>query len=241
MRSADWDAELQFGLPEGFNFRVIRTVDDVQTLMAKLPNEYRGLEAKSIYKKRNVLGKQIAYSALMTAWDHDHEVVRDAFGDDRTFVRALRQVSGPSKRKRSVRVWRGVSRLEGALGAAWTMDRDLACWFAMRYFERDQTAFLFTCLLPPDQIVTEYNGRSEHEVIPDLRGLAVRLFLDAGNGNSRIKFSEIHGQGDVPRSALAEWRKGFNRTRARRQAERRARLRRVHSRSRRKAIRGAAT
>jgi hypothetical protein len=37
-------------------------------------------------------------------------------------------------------------------------------------------------LLAPEQIVTEYNGRSEHEVIPDLDRMADNLFFDAEGG-----------------------------------------------------------
>jgi hypothetical protein len=220
-----WSDSLPFGLPERFDFRVIRTDADVATLIGALPNRDRGRAAKLIYGKRNVLGKQIAYSALLKAWQHDHDMVRDAFGDDRKFVNALSRVSPPSKKKRSVRVWRGINRLEGALGASWTTDRDLACWFAMRYFERCQTAFLFTCLLRPDQIVTEYNGRSEREVIPNPDALVDRVFLDEGNGKLTIKLTATLSKDDVSPAAISNWRRGCNRTGAKRQAEHKARLR----------------
>jgi hypothetical protein len=100
----------------------------------------------------------------------------------------------------------------------------------MRYFERCQSAFLFTCLLPPDEIVTEYNGRSEHEVIPDLEGLADRVFLDAGNGTVSTKLSEIRSWSDVPRSALADWREGYKRVAALRKTEHKAMMLRAISR-----------
>ena len=121
-------------------------------------------------------------------------------------------------------MWRGVNRVEDALGLAWTTDRDVACWFAMRFFERYQTAFVFTCLLSPDNIVTECNGRSEHEVIPELRGLPDRVFLDVVKHESRIGLDEVRSESDVPRSALANWRERYNRVAALREAEIQKRL-----------------
>ena len=72
----------------------------------------------------------------------------------------------------------------------------------------------------PDSL--EYNGRSEDEVIPGLKGLADRVFLDAGKGKFSMKLSEIRTQSDVPRSALAEWHKGYKRTARLRKAEHKA-------------------
>jgi hypothetical protein len=77
-RSADWDADLPFGLPRGFDFRFIKTVSDVGRLISTLPNRDRGRAAKQIYDKRSVVGKEIVYPAIMRAWEQDHRMVRAA-------------------------------------------------------------------------------------------------------------------------------------------------------------------
>jgi hypothetical protein len=48
-------------------------------------------------------------------------------------------------------------------------------------------------------MVAEYSGRSEHEVIPDLKGLSERVFLGAGNCKMRRR---IHSRGRLSQFEL---------------------------------------
>ena len=128
-----WRNNLMFGLPDNFDFTVIRTEDDAASLMFTLPNRDRGDAGKGLYDHRHVIGNDVVYCGLMHLWDHDHNEVADAFECVGFFLDALRLVAPPTKRKRPIRVWRGVDCVAGIAGPSWTTNRDVACWFAMRY------------------------------------------------------------------------------------------------------------
>jgi hypothetical protein len=195
-----------------------------------LPNCDRGKAAKSLYERRQILGEKVAHSGLIQAWEHDHVEVITAFGGGSEFAQALRTVSPPSKRKRLVRAWRGVSDLAAAYGLAWTTDRDTACWFAMRHYERHQTPFVFFCDLSPDVIVAEHKGRGEHELIVDPKSLFGRAMLDVCDGDTSIEACEMTDHREVPPSAIADWRSGFERIEAARNAEKADRLKALRAR-----------
>lgn len=191
-----------------------------------MPNCDRGTAAKALYERWESLGEKVAYSGLIQAWEHDHVEVISAFGGGSEFAQALRTVSASSKSKRLVRAWRGVSDLDAAYGVSWTIDRDTACWFAMRHYERHQTPFVFFCDLSPDAIAAEHNGRNERELLVDPEALVGRVMLDVCGVGASIEASEMIDHQEVPLSAIADWRLSFNRVAAARKAELAKRLRR---------------
>jgi hypothetical protein len=71
-----------------------------------LPNADRGTAALRLYEHRAVIGRAPAYAGMMAAWEHDHGRVLDAFDD--TFASALAEVAEPIRRKKRLRIWRGV-------------------------------------------------------------------------------------------------------------------------------------
>jgi hypothetical protein len=206
-----WDDRLHHGLPGNFDFGVVRTVDDAATLVCKLPNSDRGKAAKGLYEHRKIVGKRIAYRGLILAWEHDHRELISAFGSEEELAAALRDVSPPSKRKKPVRAWRGINDIKGAFGMSWTADRDIACWFAMRW--NRPTPSVLVCELDPQAIVTEDNGRRECELIVDPIELETHnVFLDDG----REELYEIYEFDDechkqVASAEIAGWRAGCDR------------------------------
>jgi hypothetical protein len=226
-----WHDRLPYGLPRGFDYNLIRTANDAMKLIIALPNRDRGTAAKALYRRRKILGEKVAHSGLIEAWQHDHVEVTSAFGGRSEFVQALRTVSAPSERKRMVRAWRGVSDLDAAYGLSWTTDRDTACWFAMRHYERHQTPFVFFCNLGPDAIAAEYNGRNERELIVDPTSLFGCAMLDVCDGDTSIEACEMLDHHDVPASAIADWRLGFHRVEAAMKAEHANRLKALSKRA----------
>jgi hypothetical protein len=60
--------------------------------------------------------------------------------------------------------WRGLDRIDGALGLSWTTKCPVACFFAIR--SRKNTPFVFKYEFHPDDIGLGI-GRHEHELIVD--------------------------------------------------------------------------
>jgi hypothetical protein len=119
-RNRSWLAGLPFGLPADFDFTVLRTPNDASYLIATLPNSDRGKAAKLIVDQTCILGRSVAYRALIDAWDRDHQHVLRAFDEDElegynSIAKAFRKVAAPTKRKRPIRFWRGCAQLTAGM------------------------------------------------------------------------------------------------------------------------------
>jgi hypothetical protein len=209
-RNRSWLAGLPFGLPADFDFTVLRTPNDASYLIATLPNSDRGKAAKLIVDQTCILGRSVAYRALIDAWDRDHQHVLRAFDEDElegynSIAKAFRMA-----RMRSVNGWYALS---------WTRDRDLACWFAMR---NGATPFVYVCDIEPSQILVEHDGRDEREVLVDIDAV-LSISLDEGDGSER-DWSDIRAHSDVTMGALKNWKAAFDRRVAKIRADNQARL-----------------
>jgi hypothetical protein len=209
----EWHRNLPFGLPDDFDFACIRTEHDAWLLMVALPNRDRGEAALGLVKALGApLEKRVVYSGLLTAWDHDHREVLSAFGGPQAFANALRKVAKPSGRKRPVRGWRGVSSPHAAYGISWTTDRDVACWFAMRFRDhrfRDhhRSPLVFVADIPPALIITEHDERAEREILVDPGQLDWECVgLDDGSAEG-LEIEPYLDDGDQqpPQHAIDDW------------------------------------
>jgi hypothetical protein len=209
----EWCKRLLFGLPDDFDFGLIRTEDDAELLMQVLPNRDRGVAALRLFEALGARrDKHVVNSGLMEAWDHDHGGVLAAFGDEQGFADALRTVAKPFRRKRPVRAWRGVSSPQAAYGISWTTDRDVACWFAMRFRDCHSSPLVFVADISPDFIITEHNERSERELLVDPLALAewVRVVLDDPEGGDIGVNDLLDGQ-QPSQAACDDWQLAYER------------------------------
>lgn len=209
-----WKEPLPFGLPDDFNFSVIRSRADVVSLMAALPNADRGVLARKLYERRDHIGNALVFFALMDVWDHDYREVVNAFGETPdAFTAAVREVAPPIKRRRPVRLWRGIRVLkahpgDAAIGLSWTRGREIACWFATTYRSYGDPPgvrpFVFTVQLMPSDILAFHDGRKEREALVDLSVLefgGVEITVDG----TPIRLNDLESDSVPPAAALADW------------------------------------
>jgi hypothetical protein len=209
-RRKHWLEGLEFGLPDDFDFTVVKTKDDAASLMFRLPNADRGQAGRGLFDHRQTVGSDVAFSGLMDLWDHDHGQVAGAFGCVEYFLDALRIVAPPTRRKRPLRVWRGVDCVAGIAGPSWTTNRDVACWFAMRY--APVTPLVATCVLLPDDVIAEHNGRGESEVITSPIWVWDCIVLDNPFSKTEQAVAEFEYKPPVVSARLlANWRAGHKR------------------------------
>jgi hypothetical protein len=213
----EWLDKLQFGLPDNFDFDVIRSRDDVEALLTILPNSDRGIAAHALYERCDRIGHDLVYAAIMYAWEsnEDYRELIDAFGSVSGFfglATALSKVAPKIKRKRRLRAWRGIAvreadPSEAAIGFSWTRSRDIACWFATTYPNRADLPgarpFVFTTMLDPYMILATHDGRGEQEVLVD----PLRLEEDAITvDGTTTRLWELEDDSTAPVGALADWR-----------------------------------
>src|SRR6266536_3423320 len=115
-RRSSWRDDVLSGLPEGFDYGNIRTVDDAESLIFQLPKSDRGKAARGLYEHRDQIGHQVAYAGMMTRCDDDDGVTVHAFETIDDFAAALRDVAPPLKISKPVRAWRGIWVVDGASG-----------------------------------------------------------------------------------------------------------------------------
>ncbi|WP_373509220.1 hypothetical protein [Thiocapsa sp.] len=91
---------------------------------------------------------------LQSVWEHDH--------------RHYAAFPLPEDMPETVTVWRGTSALtrpQAVRGLSWTLDRDLACWFAMRFADRNGSPLLLTARVPRSEIMLDTDERNEREAV----------------------------------------------------------------------------
>ena len=160
-------------------------------------NPNRGIVAVGLYlaKVPNPAFRQ----ALSDAWDHDHGWVIASAGSRNRLMAMFRRGKFPLPEglPDAVPIWRGVAnctRVEAAMGYSWTLDRDLACWFAMRFAKPGDSTLVLKRTVRRADLVYYSNDRAEQEVVP-------------------AKFSLGEMDGDV-----SDWAEGMARENAKRKA-----------------------
>ncbi len=105
--------------------------------------------------------------ALRAGYEHDHGFVLNALGPIR-LVAAFRYAQFPNDHlPASFPIWRGGS---GALahflsGFSWTLDRDCACWFAMRFAHRYPPPLVMKAVVKRELVLAHIESRHEDEII----------------------------------------------------------------------------
>jgi hypothetical protein len=198
-----------------------------------LPNADRGVAAREIWERRDRLGHRLAYTALMEVWDHDDRELVEAFETPDELAAALREVAPPLKRKRPLKVWRGIivqqaDPAKAAIGLSWTTSCDIACWFATRYDKPNRRPFVFKLAATPEDIIALHNERREQEVLLEpvaLDQLTHEIVVE-GTG---ITLDELEPDSRAPEEALARWRAAGQRYEAAKREQFEAEMRKLKS------------
>jgi hypothetical protein len=233
----DWMEGLPYGLPDNFDYEVIRSRGDVVGLIVRLPNADRGVAAREIWERRDRLGHRLAYTALMEVWDHDYRELVEAFETMDELAAALREVAPPLNRKRPLKVWRGIiveeaNPARAAISLSWTTSFDIACWFATRHDKQNRRSFVFELAAMPEEIITLHDTRGEREALLEparLDHITHEIFVEG----SDLTLDDLSRDSRAPQEALARWRAARDRYEAAIVAFRRSHLATL-SRARRK-------
>lgn len=135
-------------------------------LVSSVPSSIRGHVVHALFRAR--IPPREFGEALDLAWSLSHASVLDSV--NRGELRAMFRYSDfsiPSDFPPLVQAWRGfadVPLAEGKRGLSWTLNRDVACFFAMRFETRKQP-LVITASVPRSAVLHYTNDRQEHEVI----------------------------------------------------------------------------
>ncbi|MFZ2218221.1 MAG: hypothetical protein WAV85_05995 [Rhodoferax sp.] len=148
-----------------------------------LENHKRGAVAVAMWRCRVPVEAFRVYLGM--TWDHDHRYVIEAAKTRRTLAYMFRYAAFPlpAELPEVVTVWRGSSALTFEATRArysWTTDRDLACWFAMRFAGDNGSPLVLTADIPKRDIALFTNDRNESEAVL-MRPPAARIDGDAGD------------------------------------------------------------
>lgn len=143
-------------------------VDAAFSLSNVLENHLRGAVAVAMWRAKVPVPAYRVY--LSAVWEHDHRHVIDAAQNRRTLGYMFRYAAFPlpAELPDVVTVWRGTSYLpigEAKTGYSWSTDRDLACWFAMRFADHNGSPLVLTADIAKRDIALFTNERSESEAV----------------------------------------------------------------------------
>ena len=115
--------------------------------------------------------KREAFRAYFASvWNHDHHHVIQAAKTRRVLAAMFRYADFPKPADMPERltVWRGTSRLpqrDAVRGYSWTWERDIACWFAMRFAENNGCPLVLRAEINRADVALFHDDRSEREAV----------------------------------------------------------------------------
>lgn len=138
------------------------------SLVGALSNEKRGEVACAMWRAKVPRPAYRVY--LGGAWEHDHRHVIAAAQTRRrlAFMFRYARFPLPADMPSVVRVWRGTSHLtlgQASRGYSWTTDRDVACWFAIRFSGADAAARVLSATVAKSEIALAHDERGESEIV----------------------------------------------------------------------------
>jgi hypothetical protein len=138
------------------------------SLSCSLENHERGLVAVAMWRAKVPVDSYRAY--FSSVWDHDHRFLIDAASNRRTLAYMFRYAAFPLPQElpSTVTLWRGTSKLpikEAKEGYSWTTDRDVACWFAMRFAEQNNSPLVLIAEVAKTDIALFHQERNESEAV----------------------------------------------------------------------------
>lgn len=142
--------------------------DAALALCVALSNQKRGLVARLMWSAKV---PRDAYRVFLGgAWEHDHRHVISAAETRRRLAAMFRYAEFPipTTLGEKVRVWRGTSSLtlsEARRGFSWTINRDVACWFAMRFAAGNASPLVLSAEVERRHIAYHTDSREEAEVV----------------------------------------------------------------------------
>ncbi len=137
-------------------------------LSCSLESNMLGVVAVSMWRCK--VPKEAFGAYLRSVWGHDHREVIWAADSRRTLAYMFRYAAFPlpAELPDVVKVWRGTSCIpigKDKTDYAWTTDRDLACWFAMRFADDNGSPLVLTADVAKSDIALFTNDRSESEAV----------------------------------------------------------------------------
>ncbi|MCK0506329.1 hypothetical protein [Aromatoleum anaerobium] len=160
----------QIAEPWSQNFIHPAIAGDVEaafSLCVALRNAKRGDVAVILWQAQ--IPRRAFQAYFGSVWEHDHREVLAAAGTRRRLASMFRYASFDTPEiPQTVRVWRGTSGgLTGgrAPGISWSLNRDVACWFAMRFAGRVGRPVLLEAEVQRADIAYYTNERREQEVV----------------------------------------------------------------------------
>jgi hypothetical protein len=185
--------------------------DAADRLILTAPNRSRGLIVRAMYDAK--VPADALRTALSGAWDHDHHEVLAAAATWRRFVAMFRRAAFPiPDLPATVTIWRGGrgrSLVDVAAGISWTLNRDVACWFACvhRPLHRPRAAghpIVVRMAVPRRVMIYWSNDRGEQEVIPaTLRRATIDGDPDEWRARADLRAAEVEAALNAPSSS---WR-----------------------------------
>lgn len=138
------------------------------SLAYALNNDLRGYFAITLWRLQIPVPAFREY--FSSVWMHDHREVIKASKNRRNLQAMFCYANFPipDNLPETITIWRGTSYLsikEASRGYSWTINKDCACWFAMRFSEKNGNPLVLYADILKKNILFYSNERNEDEIV----------------------------------------------------------------------------
>jgi hypothetical protein len=135
-------------------------------LFAAAPNKWRGWIARAAYCSG--VPNPGFQEIIRHVWNHDHDQLLAAVRHRGVIRQMMKAAEFDHPFTGRVTVFRGaagLSLMNASKGLSWTVSRDVACWFALRFSRNDCKPMVLRANIDAVDIVFWDNSRHEQEVV----------------------------------------------------------------------------
>jgi len=168
----DKDPERFEKYKEGFFEDYLCSSDSLNSLVSKVRKSYR-VTFISYLEKENICTKKMCGDLLLYQWTSIESFATDVNVSMRKILSWLKEAN-PNKfmdkeekqilqsLPETITVFRGVKEKQAVESFSWTLDKDIAIWFAERF---EKKGYVYQAQIPKDKIIAYTNERGEKEII----------------------------------------------------------------------------
>ncbi len=172
MSRDEWEKALRRELPDFVLEHLDAALRDEpgegESLLVAAPNEWRGLLA--VFFWLHAPETNAFRDVLLGAWLHDHREVIAAVATRRELENIFKaaRFELPDEMPETVTLYRGTSFLPASIakrGYAWTTDKKVAAFFAMRFVGKNGQPLVLRATVPKSSILFYSDERCEREAV----------------------------------------------------------------------------
>lgn len=173
------DSEENMKKAKEFIYKIIERANNIHQIYMLMNKNYRSLYFKLV---NGFLSKDDYNDFLSFVWTDSENPNQDPNVSISKWVSFFKKADktilmSPDEYKvyndlmnqKEITIYRGVSKGRENFGLSWTCNKHIATWFASRFYDEGDNAYIIKAKVKPDAILAYFNCRKEDEVVINIK------------------------------------------------------------------------